>query len=195
MRLPRRLPRLFLRHALAVAALLAQVVAAVGAPAFSPRSAKSGAAPFPCQNHPCGCATPEQGWAGDCCCFTLEQKLAWAVERSIEPPPHVRATVEARASARKQKAKPSCCATSEKTCCENAKEGDGPPAVRWVAGIFAQKCRGDGTAGLFKFEVGFPPVQSPEAREPRTVCDFAPPTNSTGFTTSLRPPLPPPRVS
>jgi hypothetical protein len=41
--------------------------------------------PFPCQNHPCGCRTAEQCWAS-CCCFTPEQRWAWAREHHVEPP-------------------------------------------------------------------------------------------------------------
>ena len=79
MRSPRPLPPHLLRHVVAAAALLGQVVAAVGAPVPSRALAnKSASVPFPCLGHPCGCSTSEQGWAGDCCCFTLEEKLAWA---------------------------------------------------------------------------------------------------------------------
>src|SRR5207249_11117235 len=128
MRLPRRLRRLPTRHLLAVAALFAQLVIATGAPVLSPRAAsKSGTTPFPCQNHPCGCTTPEQGWAGDCCCFTLEQKLTWAEERGIEPPPHVRPMVDARkAAAQKKQAKPCCVKHEKAVCCESADEAVEP---------------------------------------------------------------------
>jgi hypothetical protein len=196
-----------MRHALAVVALLAQLVAAVGAPTVSSRArAKNGSVPFPCRDHPCGCNTPEEGWAGDCCCFTLEQKLAWAEERGIEPPPHVRATVEARrAAARKVKAKPPCCAAHAKApCCETAvgdhkHPTDDPavksaPTVRWVLAVFAQKCRGDGPLGLFKFEVGTPdPISS--GRGPRRSQHFDPPSDSHTSSIPFRPPTPPPRVS
>ena len=41
--------------------------------------------PFPCQGHRCGCVSAEQCW-GHCCCFTPEQRLAWAAaNRSIRP--------------------------------------------------------------------------------------------------------------
>ena len=84
MRSPRPLPPHLLRHVVAAAALLGQVVAAVGAPVPSRALAnKSASVPFPCLGHPCGCSTSEQGWAGDCCCFTLEEKLAWADARDI----------------------------------------------------------------------------------------------------------------
>jgi hypothetical protein len=186
---------------LAVAAIFAQLVAATGAPVFSPRATKSGAITFPCQNHPCGCSTHDQCWAGDCCCFTLEEKLRWAEERGIEPPAHVRPLVESRKLAKQKKAKPSCCAQHEKApCCEAEKPVAVKPApvptVKWVAGVFAQKCRGDGpAAGLFKFEVGFPPAHSLKVRAPRSARDFTRPCDSHLVSISFRPPIPPPRVS
>jgi hypothetical protein len=207
MRFLRRVLRSSTRHALAVVALLAQLVAAIGAPTLGSHTNKKGSVPFPCQNHPCGCSTPEEGWAGDCCCFTLEQKLAWAEERGIEPPPHVRATVEARRAAASQvKAKPPCCAKHAKSdCCETApgathKHTDEPAApssltVRWLAGIHVQKCHGDGPAGLFKFEAGTTPTQPGHPRALRPVHDFERPTDSQATSTPSCPPTPPPRVS
>ena len=193
----RRIRRLPLRHVLAVAALFAQIVAATGAPVISPRGAKPSAVPFPCQNHPCGCTTPEQGWAGDCCCFTLEAKLAWAEARGIKPPPHVRPAVEARKAARKAK---SCCAQHEKPACCAAEDSEPPPAVeapaiKWVAGIFAQKCRGEGPAGMFQGEPGTAPDHATELRAPRTAGERVAPRDSHAIHTSFRPPTPPPRVS
>lgn len=202
MRFPRRLPRILIRHVLAAAALFAQLVVAIGAPLPAMRTAKSGGVPFPCLNHPCGCSTSEQGWAGDCCCFTLEEKLAWAEAHGIEPPPHVRATVEARKAALKPKAKPTCCAKHEKACCETAanKPEEKPaateaPAVRWVSGVFVQKCRGDGPAGLLKGEVSIPPAHTLEVRTAQPVCGCVGAFDSHPFPTLSRPPIPPPRVS
>jgi hypothetical protein len=206
MRFSRRVLRFPTRHALAVVALLAQFVTVFGAPVLSPRAnAKSGSVPFPCQNHPCGCSTSEEGWAGDCCCFTLEQKLAWAEERGIEPPPHVRATVEARRAASK-KVKSCCSKHTKSDCCRTATEEiqkppiDEPPAnqshsVRWVAGLFAQKCHGEGTAGLLKFEFASTPDLSGPPRATRHVSEFARPTDWRANSTPSYPPTPPPRVS
>jgi hypothetical protein len=194
---------------LVVVALLSQIIAATGAPVLSPRKTKAGAIPFPCQNHPCGCTTSEEGWAGDCCCFTLEQKLAWADERGIEPPAHVRPMVEARKAATlKQKAKPSCCATlakSEKrSCCEGETHTTCPteqpatatvPAVKWVAGFFAQKCRGEGPAGLLKLEVSVSPELPCKPPAPLPARDLDVRFDSHAVTISFCPPTPPPRLS
>jgi hypothetical protein len=50
-------------------------------------SAKDLGQPFPCRNHPCGCQNAEQCWR-NCCCFTPEEKLAWAEVHGIVPPPY-----------------------------------------------------------------------------------------------------------
>jgi hypothetical protein len=207
MRFPRRLPTLPSgRTVLAVLAVAAHVLAATGAPLPSSRLAppEQPSIPYPCQDHPCGCVDSEACWAGDCCCFTLEQKLAWAEARGIEPPAHVRPAVETRkaaAAAAKPKKKP-CCSEEKDTephaCCEAGRHTEPEPAaksggVRWVAGIFAQKCRGGGAAGLLHPEPAVPPAlpaTRPAARSPR---DFAPATTPVIVFTSHRPPTPPPR--
>lgn len=206
MRLPRRLtPRLF-RHVVAVAALLAQLVAATGAPLPSHNpsaTAKKSAVPFPCQDHPCGCGTSEQGWAGDCCCFTLEQKLAWADARGVTPPPHVRPTVESRKAA--PKAEKSCCAKKTAPSCHDradAPSSDEPErgrvaklGVRWVAGVFAQKCRGEGFGGLLKLELIVAPDAQPAPRAAYDPTESIPAIDSRAVLTSLFPPTPPPRTA
>lgn len=56
----------------------------VGIPMPTP-VAKDSSRPFPCQHHRCGCASADQCWR-HCCCFTREQKLAWARENEVSPP-------------------------------------------------------------------------------------------------------------
>ncbi|QJW99834.1 hypothetical protein FTUN_7457 [Frigoriglobus tundricola] len=86
-------------------------------------------------------------------------------------------------------------------CCTKAPpshSGSDPPqsapsSVRWVAGVFAQKCRGEGPAGLFQLDpvvvtdLAPPQLDRPErARHPAPRSDRVPPT-------SQCPPTPPPR--
>jgi hypothetical protein len=199
MRFPRRILRRLTRPALAVAALLAQLVAATGAPVFSPHVAKGGAIPFPCQANPCGCSTSEECWAGDCCCFTLEEKVAWAESRGVEPPAHARAIIAAR-KAPKQKPKPACCAEREKSCCRTASEPAAAPAapapaVKWASAALVRKCRGDGPAGVLKLQVSVPPCLPSEVRAPRPACGCVVPLDANPFVAFVRPPIPPPRVS
>lgn len=79
------------RRCLAPLLALAYVLAMVGAP-WPTSSASRDAAPFPCQGHRCGCLSAEQCWA-HCCCFTPEQRLAWAAANGVEPPAELVAAV------------------------------------------------------------------------------------------------------
>jgi hypothetical protein len=40
---------------------------------------------FPCQDHACGCGSAEQCWQ-HCCCFTVQERWAWARDHAIAPP-------------------------------------------------------------------------------------------------------------
>ena len=151
--------------ALVVLTLFSHLMATFGFPLPAATAEKPGAAgpAFPCQNRPCGCADSAECWAGDCCCFTLEEKLEWAEANGVEPPAHVRPLVESRRAAPKKPA--ACCCeaggcseapTPEPSCCSKEPAPEGV-AVRWVVGLFAKKCRGDGPAGLFDAEPAVPP--------------------------------------
>jgi hypothetical protein len=176
------------RRMLTVGAVVAHLIVATGVPLPSNASAhgKPPSSPHPCQGRLCGCFTAEKCWAGDCCCYTLEQKLAWAEANGINPPAHVRQSVEAR-KARMSPPK-SCCATknhdSRNACCNQSKGSssescDALPCDTteverehnetmtdtgdslkwyWVAGFFAQKCHGEGPAGLLHADPSIPPV-------------------------------------
>lgn len=56
------------------------------------RQVKSGEQ-FPCANSPCGCNTAEQCWRS-CCCHTLQERIAWARARGIQPPAFVLAAFD-----------------------------------------------------------------------------------------------------
>lgn len=103
------------RATLVVLTLVSHLFATLGFPLPSPTRAtsKESGRPFPCQSRPCGCRTYDECWAGDCCCFTLEEKLAWAAENGIEPPPHVRPLIEAREARLPHKKKSCCCSVAD----------------------------------------------------------------------------------
>ena len=44
--------------------------------------------PYPCMDRPCGCASAEQCWK-KCCCFTNQQKVAWAERAYVKVPEYV----------------------------------------------------------------------------------------------------------
>ena len=218
------------KHGLACVALVGHLLTALGFPVLTlPSDKRGGGQPFPCQSHPCGCLTAEECWAGDCCCYTLEEKLAWAETSGIEPPPHVRPLVRERQNQRTApKKKKSCCAPSgpseshaseelAPSCCSKGAHTDSSPAcnadihdapsrpsgsdspahtpsgVRWVAGVFAQKCRGEGPARLFQLEpvvvTDYEPLQFDRPERVR----HSAPYSDRVTPTSHCPPTPPPR--
>ncbi|HEY7157642.1 MAG TPA: hypothetical protein VH575_27045, partial [Gemmataceae bacterium] len=122
--------------------------------------------PFPCQNHPCGCQTAEQCWR-HCCCFTPEQRWAWAREHGVEPPAYAEKPIEKPAEnpapqgwntvklrdRAKQETKPaakSCCRASapRSSCCRTTSDRPAKqtPAksgrVRWGTVLSAWQCQG-----------------------------------------------------
>src|SRR5437660_274407 len=75
------------RHLAVEPMLIGFLVVALGVPLPLP-SVKDTRIPFPCQHHRCGCQSAEECWR-HCCCFTLEQRLAWARANQVEPPTFV----------------------------------------------------------------------------------------------------------
>ena len=221
-------------------ALSSHLAVAFGFPLPAPgRTKPTDGAAYPCQSFPCGCLSSEQCWAGDCCCFTLEQKVAWAEANGVEPPPHVRPLVasrQARPSAPPKKKKSCCAETAPEpapvpppTCCgdrppaaagcrdaapprsgtpaadraldaatsePDAREESAPaagPGVRWAAGVFAQKCRGEGPAGLLQPDPTPAPDVAP-AVPPAPARDAHPrPRSERPTSLTHRPPARPPR--
>jgi hypothetical protein len=189
-------------------ALVAYAVATFGWP-LPAAAVKDRHRPFPCQNRPCSCLTADECWKGDCCCFTLEEKLAWAEASGIEPPAHVRPLVESRRSAPPQNEPccrgtqgchepsdhncPACTAKCSEKGCEN-KNGAYQPRVRWLLGLFRQKCRGEGPAAF-----QLPPTVLPNASG--RILPVAEPAGHVVsldcrvISTSDRPLTPPPRCS
>src|SRR5262245_52697990 len=95
MRLPARLHRLIpriRRCLISAAALTGYLCATIGFPLPQPLL-KDRSRPFPCQGHVCGCQTAEQCWE-HCCCYSHEEKRAWAEAHHIEPPKAARAETD-----------------------------------------------------------------------------------------------------
>jgi hypothetical protein len=231
------------RDVIAVLTLVSHLFVTFGfpLPALS-RKSKESSLPFPCQNKPCGCLTYDQCWKGDCCCFTLEEKLAWAEANGARPPDHVRPLVESRKSRPILPKKNSCCLEAEDAeegkptesapccskaerlatpyccdkptgCCEQSaqdcpscvansspiccqkKPGDDQSSVRWVVGIFAQKCRGEGPTGLFKVDPTVHPDLTSLSIPVREFVAFTLGFDCHVTSPSHSPPTPPPRRS
>lgn len=158
------------RHGITFLLLLSHLMQTVGFPIVV-MEAPTGSS-YPCQNRQCGCTTSQQCWQGDCCCFTLEEKLDWAERNQIEPPEHVRPLVAERQSKARSLQCNTCCHHTEdtsgltaacpaegcchkpamcKNCvskaekdqsCKHCKADSRQAKVQWIIGLFSKKCRG-----------------------------------------------------
>ena len=171
------------RYGVVAITLIVHVVSTVGFPVRAASVAKVDRGPaFPCQDRPCGCATSEQCWSGDCCCATLEEKLAWADARGIEPPSHVRPLVAARQA---QHAK-------VRSCCAHSHDRSEEETTHWVTTFWCQKCRGEAT-GLLKVDTLTPVGHDAECFGPIVIGSVICFPNQFTSIDDL-PPIPPPRL-
>lgn len=80
--------------------------------------AKSTTEAYPCQNHACGCSSAAQCWKA-CCCFTRDQKIAWAEANQVAIPYHLLGEEPPLIAAKK---KSGCCSKEvERSCCSHEK--------------------------------------------------------------------------
>jgi len=83
---------------------------------WKPQKNTASSEPFPCQDCHCGCLTPEQCWTS-CCCYSPEERLAWATEHGVEPPSYA---VLVNALVKKtERHVPHSKAIGNKTTCQN----------------------------------------------------------------------------
>jgi hypothetical protein len=43
---------------------------------------------YPCEGCACGCGSAHECWSS-CCCHTEQERIQWAIDRGVEPPPSV----------------------------------------------------------------------------------------------------------
>jgi hypothetical protein len=149
------------RRTVAVLALGSYLAAAFGLPvSLSP--AKSARQPFPCQNQPCGCRSAEECWQ-HCCCYTPEERWAWARAHHVQPPAYAEPpTAAGWRTSREGDAECACCAQKRQarppSCCQTAasKEKRRTP-LRWPVGVSPLPCRGGSSAWVSAGAVLPPP--------------------------------------
>jgi hypothetical protein len=141
--------------------------------------------PFPCMDHACGCRSAEECWR-HCCCYTPEEKLAWAHAYGIEPP----AYAERPAAERPE---PVCrhCAEHEDACCRHRHHGPGRGG--WLLGARALECRGISTQWLSTGAVLPPGPGLTWSPWPAPAGSLSYPDHTT-LVLSFGPPDPPPRA-
>lgn len=158
--------------------------------------------PFPCQHRRCGCMSAAQ-CKKKCCCFSAEQKVAWAKKNGVSVsdvveladvprnPPATASCCEAKSSAKKCHLAPmekSSCQTSK---CKIAGKQKGRVQVAIAAMVF--KCRGVAVTAFGQPAYVLPDVVPSsvvaELTSEKVYCRtpiFNPP--------DLDPPVPPPRL-
>jgi hypothetical protein len=137
------------RRLIAAIALVAFAFAATGFPV--PQFTAVSGEKFICQHRGCGCASADQCWRS-CCCFSLEERVAWAKKHQVKPPKAALAQMQREREQTTALASGSCCATVKKTCCSPAKKpsccdaapssASGKKQIVWHSSLLAQKCRG-----------------------------------------------------
>jgi hypothetical protein len=204
-----------LRHRLGVAGtFFAYLIATLNLP-LTASVHKDVGVPFPCQNHPCGCQTAEQCWR-HCCCFTPQERWAWAREHNVEPPSYaekptdpekpsdqgwntvklrdrtgVENTLSAKPCCSAHQTRPACCQPTP-DCPEKQAPSDSG-RVRWVSMMAAWQCQGLPT--LWLSAGAALPITAPAAWCPdRPPTSRVPLTNASGWDVPLNPPAPPPRL-
>lgn len=146
-------------------ALLAYVASVVGYPLPLPAGdeKRNASAPYPCQDHACGCHSAEQCWES-CCCYTPAERLAWVRRNGVALPATTLAALTSAAENQNENASKSCCRheslPAESACgtcddahgCDHASKAEAVIdeseksrrgiRVDWVNAIAAQKCHG-----------------------------------------------------
>jgi hypothetical protein len=199
--------------------LSTQFIAAIGfpIPAAEPGAVKDLSKPFPCQSRACGCHNAEQCWRG-CCCFSRDEKLAWADAHGVEPPAYVRGesheesgwnTLRVRDQESHRAEKPKACCSTEKanpsSCSRPASQEDRElpvrsgtsgaqrVSIRWVVGAMALKCQGQGPWALFSSIPTLPATPLIRWSPEQLCCGSVPVFGCTPPKRSNSPVVPPPR--
>lgn len=194
---PRQLAARARRGLVVALALAGYLAGAVGFPLPAP-GAKDTSRPFPCQGHACGCQNAEQCWK-HCCCYSAEEKLAWARAHHVEPPAEVVAEAERGWCAPRLRDREAAKAAGEEPCaCACCKKKESKPAAppkqgaTWVVGMMARGCGGHGTDWLGG-PASFPPPPPTDWHFEWTPVCWLAPADALSFILSQAPPAPPPR--
>jgi len=196
------------RYLVVAVALLGHIAGMMGVP-LPVSAAKDSTSPFPCQNHACGCTSAEQCWR-HCCCYTAEEKLAWARANRVEPPAYAAAKSnggwnEPRQRDQEVKAtsnRPNNCGHCA-SCGESAKRkeprkattGDRARTQRgsWLIGLSARRCQGQGGWCLADQPLA-PPPPCLTWNYDWEACSVLPRSDSHACPLLLSPPARPPRA-
>lgn len=190
------------RPCVAVLALLCVLLGTIGFPIVRPKNTV-GETPFPCQHHACGCVSAEACWK-NCCCFTPEQKLAWARKRGITPPAYaVAARAEIGIKPAKTAKVATCCSLANgktatdcgaKKCSDAGTRASSREAVTFeiAIGDLARHCQGL-PSWWAVFSAALPPAHVEFSHSPEPVA-WLRVESCAAVSTSTLPAVPPPRA-
>ena len=96
----------------------ALIACTVGVPMPRVKVEKDSTEAYPCQDCGCGCVSAEMCWR-NCCCYSQQEKLAWAEKNGVVPPKFVVKAARAEMILAAAKAQGgSCCSQKQATCCQ-----------------------------------------------------------------------------
>lgn len=87
--------------------IVQQFLAGAGIPLPCPPATTGSGERYPCEHCGCGCRSAEQCWA-HCCCFSNQEKLAWARQNGVAVPQFVVAAAAREADAVRKPMCPHC---------------------------------------------------------------------------------------
>jgi hypothetical protein len=169
-----------------------------------PHKKKSGT-PFPCQDHLCGCSSAKECWT-HCCCFSVEERWAWAAAHHVEPPAYAERPAAAGwslARLRNQADQPACCDHAKHaSCCETEEArpavGTGQSAdgtrLPTLLMVTAARCQNLSAAWVGVGAV-LPLLPGPARLSDRSPVERLSYPDSSPVILSIVPPDPPPRMS
>lgn len=150
---------------------------------------------FPCMDRACGCHDAA-GCKEHCCCFSDDEKLAWAVEHHVDPTPFVSRSEGIRPACSEPR---SCCvldrdskslATSRTEVRDEPRQGR--VSLHCVSVAAERQCRG--LMQLWSVLPAALPTTSAPCLEFDWVCwNIVTPLDSTPIRQYFSPPTPPPR--
>ncbi len=96
-----------LRRPFAWLLIAQQILAGAGISLPCPAAPARSAERYPCEHCGCGCRSAEQCWT-HCCCFTFEEKVAWARQNGVVVPEYAVAAAQREAATPRRPTCPHC---------------------------------------------------------------------------------------
>jgi hypothetical protein len=189
-----RFPERCVRRWLVVGLVVAGYVAsAAGVPLPAPSLPRNGER-FPCENHRCGCSSAQQ-CRDSCCCYSRDQKLAWARDNGVPLPVAADSwhATRQRDVAHDHRACAGCCPGERVASPPEPQLPEGSDQPTSVVGLAARHCQGLGTNWLSAMPA-LPPAEPVACGSAPVPTSWMPLTHQTTATLRLAPPIPPPRL-